>query len=206
MRRYVWAWSIGVAIGLSGGQSSASELGGRWRHTAGNHLILTYRCWYQIPSPRPDSSNGIWVNYCANTYAEVQAAARAWNDSGANVSFMEIFERNRRGISTPKADVQVFESSWNPAEAGVTRHTPCEGRGCLYTRSSLTLNMAALNTMTSFDRMKTIVHEFGHAIGLGHTEQDGTGSLSVMRQGQQPVNTPQPWDTSWVAFLYPPTR
>lgn len=206
MRRLVWAWSIGVVIVLSAGRSSASELGGRWRHAAGNRLILTYRCWYQVPSPRPDSSNGIWFNLCRSTYAEVQAAARAWNDSGANVWLEEISEWNSRRISGPKADVQVSESSWDPSEAGVTRHAPCDGRGCLYTRSSLSLNIAALNTMTAFDRMKVIVHEFGHAIGLGHTEQDLTGSLSVMRQGQQPVNMPQAWDVSWVNLLYPPMR
>lgn len=157
-------------------------LGATWPHGNGQPLVLPY---YVTPVA--------WANYSA----EITAALDAWRSSGTLVYFSEVTVLPRYSFSGVYIDIEQVD----PTEAGVTRHLPAEDVGP-YTRANVFLNKNALDHMNSFDRQKAIVHELGHAIGLAHA--DGlTSGPSIMKQGQQPYNTPQPFDVLVVNLLYP---
>lgn len=118
-----------------------------------------------------------------------RAALQGWKlvDSGKHLDYEDkskysssissaiaLWEGRHRGI--------IRKDSWNTIK-DVTISDFNEASttlGITYARGEMKFNDYHFNTMTNAERLKTVTHEFGHALGLDHTN----GEKDVMKQGK----------------------
>ena len=82
------------------------------------------------------------------------------------------FSENNDANNSAIAYISCSVTSASNGTYGVTYHYGNDSHGILFYNAWLTTNTSYQN--------KTIVHEFGHALGLAHTDS-GNESISVMR-------------------------
>lgn len=109
-------------------------------------------------------------NFDANWTGLIQQAMTAWNNAGSSVFFTAV---------NMNPDITIFrdDSPSCPASHRNLRNTTC-GRGTFPLAGrragdiiSINIDNAALNNNAK--RLRTITHEFGHNIGIRHTNQGG---------------------------------
>lgn len=158
----------------------ANTFGGQWPF-AGEKLQLFY-------------------TYDGSYKDEMDAAERAWDDSGTKVS-IDTWSSAPAAVHLPVSDVSRRDTWW-----GVTLFAE-DCWSCGYTRNAILLNTRTLDPESDDQRVKTLAHEFGHALGLEHPASSiSAAKPSLMRQGRLSTtvkNTPQQYDTDRVKGMYP---
>lgn len=129
----------------------------------------------------------------------VTNGAAAWNATYLGVKFV---------ANTSNAEIALVANPYpNASWTGLTSlNCPTNGRFEAY--SIVYLNRSKLDSATGNQRKQTVVHEFGHMLGLGH-EDDYTScsNIATMNSYANPVwacgkYTPQTDDVTGVYNLY----
>jgi hypothetical protein len=150
-------------------------------------------------------------------YSQIERAASAWNNVGTSALRLHFGGITKLGIpqSVPGIDV-VFDDDMPPGIVAQTRPTfpadltflNAEGttfvpilRSQVQLRSNLTL--AGYEQPSYSDAFfTTLVHEFGHALGLQHTLTSGVMSTAITRATTKGIPL-SPDDVAGISLLYP---
>jgi len=144
----------------------------------------------------------------AKLISQIQAAASTWNNvasSDLRVAFGGLSSVGSATQSLPGIDV-VFDDDMPPGLEAYTRpvfganangFVPIQ-RAAIHLRSDLTVKQQASYTDSYF---LTVVHEFGHALGLQHSLSSGV--MSTWTRATTKARPLSDDDVAGLAFLYP---
>lgn len=128
--------------------------------------------------------SGKKIHYTDHTsfQSDITAAAGEWN----KLNRVQIL----KDTSSTTNDVDIYTRDWG--DNGILAITT----GYLLFAWKIEFNSYFFNTMTSAERMKTIMHEFGHCLGFNEFSGDGYAETidNVMVQGRRAQTTLGPAD------------
>ncbi len=137
----------------------------------------------------PDTA---WTAGHADALADARVGMQRWQGSGAAISFSETTD------STAEVQVRWVASLGGAGEAGsATIQREADGT---ITRGDITLALAARGAtpLTSSERRATAAHEFGHILGLPHSDDPD----DLMFRLGPVVDSPSRRDVATLVLLY----
>lgn len=167
-----------VAVFMPARDVGATYFGGKFPHSPGSTTTL----YYKYNDPHRYNGN-VW-----------QGAAN-WRNAAARVKPTPGGSDIKLTVVDVYVDDGYYGKTWiNPGLSAAT-----------YTSAGFRLNQRYMDSLNDFDRTFVATHEFGHTLGLAHTQ--GTSENSIMRPGGGSFtfpwyNTPMPYDRGQINNLY----
>lgn len=125
-----------------------------------------------------------WV-YTGYGYNKLYPNTRAYNQSNGTVDFYSYDDSNTSTIA-----YTAFFKRANGSTGAISQINP-DSENWLF--AEIHINNPIINSLSSYDRQGTIVHEFGHAWGLAHNQSNQYSVMCQLGFGRK-VNTVQQVD------------
>ncbi len=145
--------------------------------------------------------------------AAAKAALNAWNPSMERVKFVSVPNSGAavgdgNGVNNVIFSSTIYARAYGDGVLAVTTHWRNGSRrteadvlfNTKYTWDSYRGPLRTGANTAEFTRVA--IHEFGHALGLGHPDQDGQAVSAIMNSSVSNLDGLQPDDTNGARFIY----
>lgn len=149
------------------------------------------------------ASNPSYYHNTSNPYStEFNQAISSWNGVLSSIgSALRIRSGSATGATVMVSTANYYDLGWD----GYCKPGPDPYSGT-YTYADMKLNTFYMDNFTSDRRKSVITHEFGHCLGLAHTETGANRSImyitSNVYYGQWNLTSPTSYDIDNLDSLY----